>query len=246
VVAFYPTEPLAPGLALHLRLAVALHAKDGSSIEPSELASGETVVLESSPHSEVRSLGPMQELTLGFDRGIAVAELESLGQLTDASGRPIPFVARSNGASLAFISSPTAFPPGASMVFAWKSGPIAKTSVGRTLLHAVRASVKKGLWFEVGEYAERCAYLKNTGEATVLACKSDVAHIVFSAPIAKSEIAKHVHPALPYATSGDVRGHRLEIALGKKPIAIELDAKLEDVFGQRKSYASKFTIQRAH
>jgi hypothetical protein len=241
VVAFYPSGPIARGLDLHLRLVLALRATDGSTLAPSEIATASTPDIEASGSDDYR-LGPMGDFTLSIDREIPASDIESLGALTDG-GNPVAFSAR-RVSTLVYITAKTAFRPGAKMVFGWKSGPIAKTSVGRVHLAPFRVDVNAGFSFAVGEREEKCRYVHIGGDDASMACKSDVVHIVFSAPIADSEIAHHIRPALSHATTGDLRGHRVAITLGKKPVAIELDAKLQDVFGQHKSYASKLDVRR--
>ena len=244
VVAFYPKNPVPPGLDLHLRLVFDLRAKDGSKLLATELATAATRTLESSAYTPTRTIHPIGEIRLAFDgdRAIPAAEVERLGALSDEDG-PIPFVAREVGSSVS-VTAQTAFRPGASVLFGWKSGPIAKTSRGRMHLVPVRAAIDKRLSAYVGDTDDHCHRTHGTDDKEWV-CKGDAVHISFSAPIANRELTQHAHPALQHATRGDLRGHRVEITLGEKPVTILLDAKLEDVFGQQLKYPTTFVIRRA-
>ncbi len=243
VVAFYPSHPVAPGLDLHLRIATALHTKDGSTLMPSEIATASTPTLESLAYTSVAKIHPVDEIHLAFDRDRALPlnEVESLGELSDETG-PIPFVAHQSGKQVCILPKKV-FQPGATLAFAWKSGPIAKTSLGRMHLPPYHGVVGRRLDAFIDEVGAQCHRVKGNDDKNWL-CKGDSVHIALSAPIADIELAKHVHPALPRATTGDLRGHRLEVELGPKPVTIELEAKLEDVFGQRLKYPVTFVIRK--
>ncbi len=243
VVAFYPSKPFAPGLDLHLKIATALHTKDGSTLMPSEIATASTPTLESTAYTSTAKIYPVDEIHIAFDqdRALPLDEVESLGELSDKTG-PIPFFAHQSGKQV-FISPKKAFQPGATLAFAWKTGAVAKTSLGRMHLSAYRGVVGLGLAAFVDEGGPQCHRVKGNDDKNWL-CKGDIVHIALSAPIAESELAKHVHPALPRATTGDLRGHRLEVKLGPKPVTIDLDAGLEDVFGQKLKSPVTFVIRK--
>jgi hypothetical protein len=243
VVAFYPQELLQPGLDLHLRLGATLRAKDGSTLAPTEILTGATRTLESAAYVPASPLWPVGAIQLSFDGGPALpaTEVESIGELSDENG-PVRFVALNEGTNVEIVAR-TAFRPGASVVFAWKGGPIAKTSLGRIHLEPFKTKVGHGLKAYVGDHEDHCNLIHGNDDKTWV-CKSDTAHISFSAPVAPSEIAKHVHPSLLHSTTGDLRGQRIEIKLGEKPVTVVLDAKLEDVFGQELKYPVTFVIHK--
>lgn len=244
LVAFYPHGPFADGLTAHLRTAVALRAPDGSTLPPAEIASVATPPIEATPDDQGGSVTPLGGLRFSCERLPPASEIEQLGVISipGVASDPIAFEARVDGTHVRLVAR-SVFPPGATLVFGWRDGPIAKTTIGRIHLEPVRATVGRGFELRVGEHEDGCSRSRNP-ERETWTCTGDVAHLVFSTPISDDAIAQHVHPPQPRATTGDLRGYRLEVTLGKKPVSVSIDAALEDGFGQRLPGRRQLTLQK--
>ena len=245
LVAFYPHGPLAAGMSIHLRIAAALRARDGSTLPPAEIAADATPPIEATPEPEVGNLAQLGELRFSCERPPPATEIERLGRIS-IQGVPsdaIAFEARVEGTHVGIVAK-SAFPPGVQVAFAWRDGPIAKTSVGRIHLDPVRANVRKGLELRVGESEDGCRWTGSGADGETWTCKGGVAHLVFTTPISDDAIAGHVHPPQRRATTGDLRGHRLEVTLGNKAVSVHIDGRLEDVFGQWISRGSNLIFRK--
>ena len=241
VVAFYAAAPISGGLDLHLRLVATLRANDGTSLAPVELLALSTPDLEATAFASTQTIDPTTTILIDFpeERRLPAEEIERLGQLS-ADGAPVAFDAAVVG-SVTFITAKAALPPGTKVTFAWKEGAVAATSLGRMHLVEAHATVGQGLraWIDGSDC--RRAHGNDDWQWN---CDADLAVLELSAPISDSELARHIHPPPRRASTGDLRGHRLEIPLGPKPLEIRLDAQLQDIFGQPLKAAHTLVIRR--
>lgn len=123
LVAFYPHEPLAPGLDLHLVSTTPLRARDGSVLPSGELDHGSTRPIElRRARPQGGSLEIMGELALEFEAPIPAADVEARGLLT-AGGKSLPFAA-SDSATGVLVRALGGFPPGYRPTLTWREGPV--------------------------------------------------------------------------------------------------------------------------
>ena len=242
MVAFYPNVPIPLGRELRLRLVAALRTKEGAILPPGDLAAGATRDLEAMAYPVTPAFNPSDAFELHFEdpAPLPLAELENLCVLSSGTG-PLPVTVVKDGEDF-LVFSKTAFEPGAKVSFTWKDGLVVETSLGRLHLEAQSVTVRRGIDMRLGEDADGCRAAWRNGVAK-WTCTESTVHLVLSAPISDSELARHVHPALHRSTIGDRRGHRLEIQLGSKPITITVDAGLVDVFGQTLEHPREFVIE---
>ncbi|MGZ3424457.1 MAG: hypothetical protein ACXVEE_41745, partial [Polyangiales bacterium] len=237
-VVFYPEQKLPLGADLHLRIAVPLHASDGAVLSPREVDHAAMPPMKLLQANVVGGdLRPMSAIQLVFEREVPAADVGAHGVLT-VDGDSIDFIASDEGHRV-LLRAAHGFPPGHEARFAWKEGPVVLTSAGRVSLEPVIKKAKQGLYVRVGEPGEHCSM----GVQDHIRCNAELAHVHFPAPIPDDQLALHVHPPLVRATTGDLRGHRFEVALpkNKKKVVIVLDAELADSFGQ--TLGKKITLE---
>jgi hypothetical protein len=240
LLVFYPAEDLPSGLEVVLRLAVPLRAKDGTTLPPGEIgrAAMRPIKLTRSGTGGT-TLAPMGVLTLDFERDVPTAEVSAHGVLT-VDGKPLAFTV-SDDTHKTVIRAVGGFPPDREVRFGWKEGAVAMTTIGRVALEPVTQRAKKGFEVRVGESLDHCF----ASVQPHYRCDAAVVHVTFATPLSDEELDAHVHPSLKRATTGDLRGHRFEVALPrKKTVTVVLDGELADSFGQ--TLGKKRTLEIQH
>lgn len=244
LVAFYPTEPLPVGRDVSLRLQVELRARDGSVLSPGQLASG---AMPPFPCAAPRAIfggdfKPMDALRLGIPPLLPTQEVERLARLT-VEGEALPFLVQRTGELVDFRAK-VAFPPGKKVTLSFESGPVVKTAIGRICVESFSVTTSKGFSLaRIGEYDDKCkaSFPKNVYTQV---CDQDVMHLYFTSPVSPESAKKYIHPSLPFATTGDTRGHRFDVAISKVPLKLVVDHELRDIFGQQLSSSSEVVLIR--
>ncbi len=238
---FEPNAELRPGLDLRFHLTATLRAPDGATISPRELAHARTRPISfwsANPvgyGEELRALGALE---VKFEEKIPAAELQSIAVLLDGSAE-LPFMARDEGSAVRITA---AFPPGHELLFTFRDDVDTATSVGVVAAPHAKLKVAKGFRFTTfGEPGDQCV---EDNKTMTLKCGGAVAYLVLDSPTTQASIDANIHPAARLATTGDLRGHRIELAVAATPTVIKIDKELTDVFGQTLGKRYQFTLLR--